>query len=583
VDEIVEDGRTFAEYLEIVRRRWIAAAIAFAVVLVIASTVAIVLPPVYRSTATILIEQQEIPEDLVRSTITSFADQRIQVIRQRVMTTSNLLDIIREHGLYANDIDRKPREVILERMRSDIHVNTVSANVVDPRSGAPRAATIAFTVGYDNRSPDLAVRVANQLTSLFLQQNSQTRRQQAAEASSFLADEAKRLNGEVGALESKLADFKLANSDRLPDLAQLNLQLVSRAEQDLADAKRQRSVLEQQRAFVDAELAQLSPTRSGGDGATDDPASRLRALEAFLSSVRGVYTPDHPDVVRAERRIAALREELGISGESRGDIEKELADLRAQRAALLEHDEEAHPDVVRLDRQIEAATEKLEAEAGNDSAGSGAEPKADNPAYIQLAAQRNSTDVEIKALVGREADLRKRLAALENRVLQAPAVERDYYSIARDLDTARRQYLEVSAKQREAVVAENLEIDSKSEHFNLIEPPLLPQRPVEPNRWMILSLGAVLALAVGFGVIFLRELIDGSVTGARELERLTRNIPLGVIPAIVTPDELRARSRQRKQIALATAGTLLVLVALTHFFVAPVDALWFAALRRFGA
>ena len=581
MDETLEEGRTFGEYLDMVRRRWLAAAIAFAIVVVIGAAVALLLPPVYRSTATILIEQQEIPQDLVRSTITSFADQRIQVIKQRVMTTSNLLDVIREHGLYANEIDRKPREVILERMRGDIHVNTVSANVVDPRSGAPRAATIAFTVGYDNRNPQLAVRVANQLTSLFLQQNSQTRRQQAAEASAFLADEAKRLNGEVAALEAKLADFKLANSDRLPDLAQLNVQLVSRAEQDLADAKRQRSVLEQQRAFVDAELAQLSPTRGSADGGMDDPAARLRALEAFLSSVRGVYTPDHPDVLRAERRVAALREELGISGESRSDVEKELEDLRAQRAALLEHDSKVHPDVVRLDKQIAAASEKLEADRG--SAATSPEPKPDNPAYIQLNAQRNSTDVEIKALVQREAELRKSLADLENRVLQTPAVERDYYAIARDLDTARRQYLEVSAKQREAVVAENLEIDSKSEHFNLIEPPLLPQRPVEPNRWMIFSLGVVLALALAFGVIFVREVIDGSVTGARELERLTRSIPLGVIPAIVTPGERRARTRQRRQIALAAAGTLIVLVVLAHFFVAPVDALWFATLHRLGA
>ena len=582
MDETLEEGRTFGEYVEMVRRRWLAGVIAFVVALVIAAAVALLLPPVYRSTATILIEQQEIPQDLVRSTITSFADQRIQVIKQRVMTTSNLLDIIRQHGLYANEIDRKPREDILERMRNDIHVNTVSANVVDPRSGAPRAATIAFTVGYDNRSPELAVRVANQLASLFLQQNSQTRRQQAAEASSFLAEEAKRLDGEVEALEAKLADFKLANSDRLPDLAQLNVQLVSRAEQDLSDVKRQRSVLEQQRAFVEAELAQLSPTRSGGDAPTDDPAARLRMLEATLSSMRGVYKPDHPDVVRAESRIAALRAELGISGEPRADIEKELEDLRAQRAALLEHEEEAHPDVVRIDRQIAAATESLESQRANDTGASSPEQRPDNPAYIQLSAQRNSTEVEIKALVDREAELRKRLADLENRVLQTPAVERDYYAIARDLDTARRQYLDVSGKQREAVVAENLEIDSKSEHFNLIEPPLLPQRPVEPNRWMILSLGALLAFAIGFGVIFLREIIDGSVTGARELQRLTRDIPLGVIPAIVTPAELRARSRQRKQIAFAAVGTLLALVTLAHFLIAPVDTLWFAALHRFG-
>src|SRR5215471_4893819 len=244
-----------------VRRRWIAATASFAVVLLVVAAIAVLLPPVYRSTATILIEQQEIPQDLVRSTITSFADQRIQLIKQRVTTTSNLLDIIRQHGLYANDIDKVPREVILERMRKDIQVNTVSANVVDPRSGAPRAATIAFTVGYDNRDPQLAVRVANQLTSLYLQDNSQTRRQQAAEASSFLAEEAKRLSGEVTALEARLAEFKQANADRLPELTQLNMQLVTRAEQELDDTRRDRAALEQRRVYLDAQLAQLRQTR----------------------------------------------------------------------------------------------------------------------------------------------------------------------------------------------------------------------------------------------------------------------------------------------------------------------------------
>src|SRR5262249_30650760 len=153
----------------------------------------------------------------------------------------------------------------------------------------------------------------------------------------------------------------------------------------------------QQIAFVDAELAQLSPMRSGADGGADDPASRLQKLEAFLSSVRGLYTPDHPDVVRAERRIAALREELGVPGESRDEIEKQLEDLRATRASLLEHDTEENPDVVRVDRQIAAATEKLEADRDSEPAAS-PEPKPDNPAYIQLAAQRRSADVQVKAL-----------------------------------------------------------------------------------------------------------------------------------------------------------------------------------------
>jgi uncharacterized protein involved in exopolysaccharide biosynthesis len=585
-EEIESDGaKSLRDYLAIGKRRRRVALVSFAVVFVIGAAVAVLIPPVYRSSATILIEQQEIPQDLVRSTISSFADQRIQSIRQRVMTTSNLLNIIREHGLYADEIDRKPREAIIEKMRDDIHLNVISADVVDPRSGRPVSATIAFSVAYDNRNAELAVRVANELTSLYLQDNSQNRRQQAAEAATFLGDEAKRLSEEIAQHEARLAEFKQANVDRLPELAQLNLQLVSRTEQELDDAQRERAAAEQRKVYLESQLAQLSPTR---DAVTADgsvvlrPADRLRALEANLSAMRGVYTPDHPDVVRAEKSIASLRAELGITADEREDVEKELSSLRAQRAALLDRYNEEHPDVVRIDKQIAAATERLAAGPEQTADSESGTPRADNPVYVQLAAQLAGSELDFKSLTQKEAELRKKLAELENRLLQTPGVERDYHALARDLDNARLKYQEVSAKQMEAVVSQNLENDSKAERFNLIEPPLLPQRPIAPNRWLILALGAVLAVVAALGMIGLREALDASVRGPRELERLTRMIPLGIIPAILTPDEVSAKSRQRTRYAVATAGTLIALVVIAHLFIAPLDVLWFAALRRFG-
>src|SRR5271166_969975 len=72
---------------------------------------AVFLPPTYRAMATILIEQQEIPQELVRSVITSFADQRVQIISQRVMTTQNLLALIERYNLYPDIREKKPCEV----------------------------------------------------------------------------------------------------------------------------------------------------------------------------------------------------------------------------------------------------------------------------------------------------------------------------------------------------------------------------------------------------------------------------------------------------------------------------------------
>ncbi len=114
---------------------------------------AVLWPATYRSTGTILIEQQEVPVDLVRSMVSSYADQRIQMISQRVMTSDNLMRIIDRYQLYPEQRRKEPREVLLTRMRDDIHFSMISADVVDPRLGRPAKATIAFSVSFDNRSP----------------------------------------------------------------------------------------------------------------------------------------------------------------------------------------------------------------------------------------------------------------------------------------------------------------------------------------------------------------------------------------------------------------------------------------------
>src|ERR1700730_7989601 len=127
----------------------------------LAVAMALLLPPTYTAGATILIEQQEIPQELVRSAVTSFADQRVQIISQRVMTTQNLLALIERYNLYPQIRFSKPREELLNKMRADISMKMISADVIDPRSGVPTRATIAFNVSYKNHSADLALKVAD--------------------------------------------------------------------------------------------------------------------------------------------------------------------------------------------------------------------------------------------------------------------------------------------------------------------------------------------------------------------------------------------------------------------------------------
>jgi hypothetical protein len=146
----LDPGLSLRERLLALRRHRRLMLVVLAAGALLTVAIALLWPATYRASATILIEQQEIPQDLVRSTISSYADQRVQVISQRVMTSQNLMRIVEQYQLYPWQRRTRPREVVIERMRDDIKMKLISANVMDPRSGRPTQATIAFTLSYES-------------------------------------------------------------------------------------------------------------------------------------------------------------------------------------------------------------------------------------------------------------------------------------------------------------------------------------------------------------------------------------------------------------------------------------------------
>src|SRR6185369_3056890 len=97
------------------RRKWVGI-IVFVVCFAAAVTVSLILPPMYQSMATILIEEPDVPDDLVKSTVSTFAAQRLQLIQQRVMTTQNLSAIVDRFGLYKTALSKQPRSKVLDGM-----------------------------------------------------------------------------------------------------------------------------------------------------------------------------------------------------------------------------------------------------------------------------------------------------------------------------------------------------------------------------------------------------------------------------------------------------------------------------------
>lgn len=570
-------------YLEAIKRRiplslGIGLALAFA-------TLALVfgLPSVYKSRAVILIEAQEIPQDLVRSLVTSFADQRMQTIAQRVLTNANLGEIIRKYDLYAEMRKRDALEAVLEQMREDITMLPVSADVVDPKQGRAVRATIAFELAYENESPQMAQRVANEIASLFLNENLKQRTEASADTLTFLTSESEKLRNTVGELESKLAAFKKGNVERLPELTNLNLELMNRTEVQLDQLTNQLQSLQQQRVYLESELAQQKPSTQMVSETGErilGPADRLKVLESEFTPLAARYGSSHPDVVAKRREIEALRAQVG--GSSAGsELALKLQQVQSEYAQASKRYAPEHPDVKRLAREVDSLRSQL---AGMGTLAPMPAPAVvpDNPAFIQLQARLSATDSDMASIRAQQAALRAKLSELEDRITDSPEVEREYRALSRDYEIAQAKYQEVLAKRQEAELASSLETKQRGERFTLIEPPMIPEEPSSPNRVAIALLGFVFSMACSVGGGALAESLDTRIYGRSGVSRLLGVPPLAVIPDLAAvKNQVWYRSAWLK-LLLGLLMALLVGALVIHLTMGPLDVFFFRVLRYVG-
>jgi protein tyrosine kinase modulator len=598
VNAVIEKPNPLREYLVAAKHRRKSLLLAFGIGVLAAALLAVLLPPKYRSSGTILIEQQEMPQELVRSTITSYADERIQVISRRVMTTETLLNIINRYDLYPKERTKDTREALLKQMRKDIGLKMISADVIDPRSGRPTSATIAFEVSYTSRSPDLAAKVANELTTLYLNENLNNRTERARDAATFLEAEADRVNRQMADLEAKLADFKDKNLHQLPELTQLNMTLLDRTDEQLREAQNRHDSLEQQRVYLEAQLAQLKPNSTVFSDTGErivSSADRLKMARSQLASARAMYAPDHPDVIRLQREVDGLEKTVAAGGGAKpggggapstelNDLRRRLEAARAALAAATERYSPEHPDVIRLQRQVADLEAQLAAEppAPAGDTANAAPVEADNPAFVQVQAELSATRNDLAALAGEMQKLQARADAYQRDISLSPQVGKTYQELTRDYENAHLKYAEIRAKQGEAKTAQDLEADRKGERFTLIDPPLPPEEPISPNRPLIFIAGLLLSVGFVVGLLWYLETMDSTVRGRRDLFDLTGIAPLALVPHISTVAEERAARRRIWLTAGTSAATVCVVVILIHFLYRPLDVLWFSFAHRLG-
>ncbi len=571
-----------AEYIAAFRRRklhfWIPLGVIFVVGIILAFTI----PPVYRSSATIQIVQQSIPKEFVQSTITTYADQRIAEISQQILSTNNLLKLIRTHGLYTEEGKTKTNEEIIETMRENISREMLSADVIDPKSGRPTKATIAFRISFDHRAPSIAQKITGELVDLYRSFNIKTRAEKAAETTEFLHKESERLNAEITKLEKMLSVFKQKNLGQLPEMTALNTQMMDRAESELKEAQRQLRTLEERRIYLQGQLGQIDPYAASGTGSQKALSSRerLKALRTQYVSASATYSPTHPDVIRAKREIDALEREVGGT-HSGGELAQQLSEKKNELITLREKYSATHPDVKKLERNVAslaAAVKQERRTKRRDAVGAG---QPDNPAYIQLQTQLEVTSGEIKATRSSLSLIQTRIHGYEKRLASTPEVEREYRELSRDYSNALTKYRDIKSKLDSARLGESLEKGNQSEQLEIIDAPMFPEKPFKPNRIAIVLLTILASLAGGIGSVFLFEAMDKSVRGYRAVTLLMGAPPLAIIPLLQDPLDL-GKVRQRRWVIFGVVTGMLFIVLLFIHLRYELDVFWYSLLRRFG-
>jgi uncharacterized protein involved in exopolysaccharide biosynthesis len=550
------------DYVDVIKRRKYYFIIPAVIVIFISTAVAFLLPAVYKATTTILIEAQEIPEDLVRTTVTGYVEERLQTLSRRILSDNNLMDIAARFALYTDLKDENTTQNIVERLRENLTIQSQTTQVQTDRFSKPIQSTIAFTVSFEGREPEKLAEVANHLANLFLEGNTRDREQKAQTTIEFLAKQLVGLRLEIKETEAQLADFKEKHMNQLPELMQLNLKTMDQAERQTDAQERHIKDLVNRKIYLEGQLALLEPSmhKVSADGKRLlTPKEELVVLQSQYMSLSSSLSEEHPDLIKLKKKLAALEGEVNTRQELR-QLRRELYDKEHELALLLKRVSSSHPDAVRLKKQVLALKERVQELSKMPSVLKVEEENPENPAYINVKTRITSTQMEIDAAKRELEQLQEKYEDYRKRIESTPQVEQEYLDLRRNYENVKANYRETADKLQSANEAKGLEDSDMGERFTLITPAEAPLEPYKPNRMAIVLLGMVLAAGAGLGTGSLTEYMDHSVHTAEELGRVAGHKVLTVIPYWETSKEVERK--RRRLYALAGSSVVIVVIGL---------------------
>ena len=550
----------------------------FVLLLLVSVTVALVLPPIYRSYAVILIENQEIPQDMVPSTVTSFAEQRIQTITQMIMSRSRILELVEKYDLFPGKRDEISTDILVDKVRDRIQLQPINTEVHNEQSNRPVVMAIAFELSFLDEDPKKAQAVANEVSSFYMEMNLEKREKNAAGTTTFLKEQSKELGASIAELEGEIAAFRKEHLEELPEFTTLNMSKMEKLHSDISNLNMQIRSMEEQYSTLRSRIAALDPY--AGSEAVMSTSDRLLQVQLQHAQVMAKYSKKHPEVLRLEKELELLREkaagetDLRLLRERLEHLELVLADMRSRYS-------NEHPSIKSLSREIEQLREEIrQAELSGEKNTVPPIEEASNPVYIAMKTDMEKAEVSVRLLREEKAVLEKQLEEVYSKLQAMPEVSKDYNELLADYEAAKTHYKEIQYKLLTARVSLGMEEEQLGERFTVVEPAFLPERPNKPNRIAILLIGLVLSVGLGVAVAGGTEFIDDRVHDSEDLEMVAEVPLLATIHNMVTLEQ-RQRKRKRTYILIGATGVSIVAGLIAFHYLVMDFYVFFAKLDHF--
>lgn len=306
------------------------------------------------------------------------------------------------------------------------------------------------------------------------------------------------------------------------------------SEQNLKSFLESRNVVQ-----LDQEATQLVQQATNTRVEWDKTRVDLEVAQAQLNSLQRQIESNSPGL--SNKVSSTAEQEIG-------QLKQRIAELQTKREiklAQVMQDEEwrtkpnQFPEIQNINNELTLLTRRLEQTANrwlqessailtgptssNDPTG-----VKENLGYINtLRRQALEKEIEISGLRARQGVIDGRLNEYEGKLNSMPGTSVELAQLQRDRASKEKLYEYITEKLQEARAAETATVGG----IQIVDPADYPLLPVRPNRPLNLLIGALLGLALGIGIVFVRNALDDVIRKPEDLRKRGFNV-LGVVPSM---------------------------------------------------